>query len=123
MPIFVFLRSSLFFGARQRPVRQTFDFRPFPAARRAEKPRHGAAQPSALYCSVTTSDGASARAHCMSQLKSACFASVLLPLALALNKSLVYLSPVPLGRDYRVTFCVARVTVPAALSSPKLALW
>ena len=36
MPIFVFLRSSLFFGARQRPVRQTFDFRPFPAARRAE---------------------------------------------------------------------------------------
>ena len=37
MPIFVFLRSSLFFGARQRPVRQTFDFRPFPAARRAEK--------------------------------------------------------------------------------------
>ena len=37
MPIFVFLRSSLLFGARQRPVRQTFDFRPFPAARRAEK--------------------------------------------------------------------------------------
>ena len=37
MPIFVFLRSSLFFGARQRPVRQTFDFRPFPAAQRAEK--------------------------------------------------------------------------------------
>ena len=53
MPIFVFLRSSLFFGARQRPVRQTFDFRPFPAARRAEKSRSSAPQPQRFAASVT----------------------------------------------------------------------
>ena len=77
MPIFVFLRSSLFFGARQRPVRQTFDFRPFPAAQRAKKSRSSAPQPQCFAASVTTSYEAPARAHSCRASKAFCIASVL----------------------------------------------
>ena len=73
MPIFVFLRSSLLCGARQRPVRQRVDFRPF---LRRDVEKTAAVMPRSLSASLRPSPtiyDARARAQCMSRLQKAHF--------------------------------------------------